>query len=64
MKKECYACMPDANCDNKKAKQKVEVEDVENEIVESDLEFDGEVIEPDNDPPQKVASKEILYSLI
>lgn len=32
-----------------------EEEEEEDEIVESDLEFEGETVdEPDNDPPQKV----------
>lgn len=26
----------------------------EDEIMESDIELEGEVVEPDNDPPQKV----------
>ena len=30
-----------------------EVED-EDEIIESDIELEGETVEPDNDPPQKV----------
>lgn len=31
-----------------------EEEEEEDEIVESDIEFEGETVEPDNDPPQKV----------
>lgn len=46
--------MPNAYEETKRANQKVEDEEADNEIVESDLEFDGEVVEPDNDPPQKV----------
>ena len=29
-------------------------EEEEEEIVESDIELEGETVEPDNDPPQKV----------
>lgn len=36
-------------------KPKVEVEEEEeDEIVESDVELEGDTVEPDNDPPQKV----------
>ena len=28
----------------------------EDEIVESDVELEGDTVEPDNDPPQKVVS--------
>lgn len=31
-----------------------EQEEEEDEIIESDIELEGEVVEPDNDPPQKV----------
>ena len=31
-----------------------EVEEEEDEIIESDVELEGEIVEPDNDPPQKV----------
>lgn len=31
-----------------------EPEEEEDEIIESDIEFEGETVEPDNDPPQKV----------
>lgn len=31
-----------------------EVYEEEEEIVESDVELEGETVEPDNDPPQKV----------
>lgn len=29
-------------------------EEEEDEIIESDIELEGETVEPDNDPPQKV----------
>ena len=29
-------------------------EEEEDEIIESDIEIEGEIVEPDNDPPQKV----------
>lgn len=29
-------------------------EEEESEIIESDIELEGETVEPDNDPPQKV----------
>ena len=32
----------------------VPVYEEEDEIVESDVELEGETVEPDNDPPQKV----------
>ena len=32
----------------------VEEEEEEEEIIESDVELEGEIVEPDNDPPQKV----------
>lgn len=35
-------------------KPKVEEEEEEEEIVESDVELEGDTVEPDNDPPQKV----------
>lgn len=35
-------------------KPKVEEEEEEDEIVESDVELEGDTVEPDNDPPQKV----------
>ena len=35
------------------AKVNVEEEE-EDEIIESDVELEGEIVEPDNDPPQKV----------
>jgi hypothetical protein len=35
--------------------EKVKVEEVEeDEIIESDVELEGETVEPDDDPPQKV----------
>lgn len=30
-------------------------EEEEEEIVESDLELEGDIVEPDNEPPQKVS---------
>lgn len=33
----------------------------EDELIESDLELEGETVEPDNDPPQKVAMIELIY---
>lgn len=64
MKQESDDSMPNAYDDNKKAKQKVKDEGFEDEIVESDIEFEGEVIEPDNDPPQKVFAKMARLSLL
>lgn len=32
----------------------VEEEEEEDDIIESDIELEGETVEPDNDPPQKV----------
>lgn len=32
-----------------------EEEEEEDEIIESDIELEGETVEPDNDPPQKVS---------
>lgn len=37
-------------------KLNVEEEEEEDEIVESDIELEGDTVEPDNDPPQKVSS--------
>ena len=31
-----------------------EEEEEEDEIIESDIELEGDMVEPDNDPPQKV----------
>lgn len=33
----------------------------EEEIVESDVELEGETVEPDNDPPQKVYVVDLIY---
>lgn len=30
-------------------------EEEEDEIIESDIELEGDIVEPDNDPPQKVS---------
>lgn len=40
--------------DTEAAGPKVEEEE-EDEIIESDIEIEGETVEPDNDPPQKVS---------
>lgn len=45
--------------DTEGPEMKVEEEE-EDEIIESDIELEGEIVEPDNDPPQKVT---ILASL-
>lgn len=34
--------------------EEVVEEEEEEEIVESDVELEGDIVEPDNDPPQKV----------
>eukprot|EP00262_Sarcandra_glabra_P007659 TRINITY_DN2055_c0_g3_i2.p1 TRINITY_DN2055_c0_g3~~TRINITY_DN2055_c0_g3_i2.p1 ORF type:complete len:448 (+),score=106.28 TRINITY_DN2055_c0_g3_i2:881-2224(+) len=34
-------------------------DDIEDDIVESDIELDGEIVEPDNDPPQKMGDPSI-----
>ena len=34
--------------------KKYEDNDSEDELIESDIELDGDIVEPDNDPPQKV----------
>lgn len=39
-------------------------EEEEAEIVESDVELEGETVEPDNDPPQKVSNSTTLPFLI
>ncbi|RZS06820.1 hypothetical protein BHM03_00037543 [Ensete ventricosum] len=44
---------------DKKPYQKPEDAAIEDEIIESDIELDGELVEPDNGPPQKVCSKSI-----
>ena len=36
--------------------EEVEEEEEEDEIIESDIELEGDTVEPDNDPPQKVSS--------
>jgi len=40
--------------ETEEVKPKVEEEEEEDEIVESDVELEGDTVEPDNDPPQKV----------
>lgn len=42
----------DDDMQDKEAQKSAEEE--EDEIVESDIELEGETVEPDNDPPQKV----------
>ncbi|KAJ0922803.1 putative hsp70-interacting protein [Helianthus annuus] len=37
-------------------------EEEEDEIVESDIEFEGETVEPDNDPPQKMGDSLVEVS--
>lgn len=36
----------------------------DDEIIESDVELEGEVLEPDNDPPQKVNKHKQFCSLL
>lgn len=44
----------DEEMEDKEGSQgEAEVEE-EDEIIESDIELEGETVEPDNDPPQKV----------
>ncbi|XP_054809667.1 FAM10 family protein At4g22670-like [Prosopis cineraria] len=38
---------------------KVEEEEEEDEIIESDIELEGETVEPDNDPPQKMGDPSV-----
>ncbi|KAK1278676.1 TPR repeat-containing thioredoxin TDX [Acorus gramineus] len=42
--------------------QGTEADDIDDEIVESDVELDGEVVEPDNDPPQKMGDPSVEIS--
>ncbi len=44
----------DEEMDGEKGNAGDEVEEEEEEIVESDIELEGEIVEPDNDPSQKV----------
>ncbi|KAI7734596.1 hypothetical protein M8C21_010813, partial [Ambrosia artemisiifolia] len=39
-----------------------EEEEEEDEIVESDIEFEGDTVEPDNDPPQKMGDSSVEVS--
>ncbi|XP_021768404.1 FAM10 family protein At4g22670-like [Chenopodium quinoa] len=39
--------------------EEVEEEEEEEEIVESDVELEGEIVEPDNDPPQKMGDSSV-----
>ena len=43
--------------------QVVVEEEEEDEIIESDIELEGETVEPDNDPPQKVFFTHIDFLL-
>lgn len=43
--------------DNERAETTVEEEEEEDEIIESDIELEGETVEPDNDATQKVLLK-------
>ncbi|PKU68669.1 TPR repeat-containing thioredoxin TDX [Dendrobium catenatum] len=45
--------------DGNKPKQKTEDDDDEDEIVESDIELEGEVVEPDDDSPQKMGDPSV-----
>ncbi|XP_010439307.1 PREDICTED: FAM10 family protein At4g22670 [Camelina sativa] len=40
-------------------KPKVEEEEEEDEIIESDVELEGDTVEPDNDPPQKMGDSSV-----
>ncbi|PKA62727.1 TPR repeat-containing thioredoxin TDX [Apostasia shenzhenica] len=42
-----------------KPKQELEDHEEEDEIVESDIEFEGAVVEPDSDPPQKMGDASV-----
>ncbi|KAA3475897.1 FAM10 family protein isoform X1 [Gossypium australe] len=44
--------------------EKVNLEEEEEEIIESDIELEGDVVEPDNDPPQKIGSHLTIVQLI
>ncbi|KAK1302074.1 TPR repeat-containing thioredoxin TDX [Acorus calamus] len=48
--------------DDVMADQGTEADDIDDEIVESDVELDGEVVEPDNDPPQKMGDPSVEIS--
>lgn len=39
-------------------------EEEEDEIVESDIELEGDTVEPDNDPPQKVPFRSYCVSVL
>lgn len=39
-------------------------DELDDEIIESDIELEGETVEPDNDPPQKVILRWILQSML
>ena len=44
----------DEEMEKEESQGEPEVEEEEEEIIESDVELEGETVEPDNDPPQKV----------
>jgi len=46
--------------------EKVKVEEVEeeDEIIESDVELEGDTVEPDDDPPQKVIYLYLYFKFI
>ncbi|TYI53676.1 hypothetical protein E1A91_D11G021200v1 [Gossypium mustelinum] len=39
--------------------EKINLEEEEEEIIESDIELEGDVVEPDNDPPQKMGDSSV-----
>ena len=45
--------------DTEDPKPKMEEEEEEDEIVESDVELEGDTVEPDNDPPQKMGDASV-----
>lgn len=45
--------------ETEEVKPKVEEEEEEDEIVESDVELEGDTVEPDNDPPQKMGDSSV-----
>ena len=50
--------------DNEDTKKNVDEEEEEDdEIIESDIELEGDIVEPDNDPPQKVCLWKFLFIL-
>ncbi|KAK4260455.1 hypothetical protein QN277_003563 [Acacia crassicarpa] len=49
----------DSDDDIEELQRKVDEEEDEDEIIESDIELEGETVEPDNDPPQKMGDSSI-----